>query len=326
MSLTIGILGCGRIAHAHAETIARVGPGVRLAFASRDPARAEAYRARHKGIAAFGSYQEAAGDPRVSALLITTPPAQHLELAMLALEAGKHAIVEKPAFLRSSDADLVESAARQAGKQVLVTENYRYKPLTRRLETLLEQEEIGALRLIRLSALKQQLVTGWRDSAELAGGGALFEGGVHWVNLLATLGGEITTVRGYRPSGADPERTMVVVVRFASGAVGTLHHSWEAPARFKGLSLSQIIGATGTIVFESNGLFIGVHGRRRRLLLPGLRDTRGFQAMWRDFLAALSGGRSPAHDPRGGPARPGGGGSRLPDRLDRLTCPFSPWC
>ncbi len=293
MTLTIGILGCGRIAHEHAESIARVGPGVRLAFASRDAARAEAYRVRHRGIAAFGSYGEAAADPRVTALLVTTPPAQHLDLALMALRAGKDAIVEKPAFLRSSDADLVAAAAQQAGKQVLVTENYRYKPITQRLEALLGQDEIGPIRLIRLSALKRQVVTGWRDSAEMAGGGALFEGGVHWVNLLATLGGEITSVQGYRPPGVEPERTMVVVVRFGSGAVGTLHHSWEAPARFQGLSLSQIIGATGTIVFESNGLFIGLNGRHRRLLLPGLRDARGFQAMWRDFLAALSAGRAP---------------------------------
>ncbi len=293
MSLTIAILGCGRIAHTHAGTIARADREVGLAFASRDAARAEAYRKRHRGLAAFGSYGEAIGDPRVSAVLVATPPAQHLDLVLATLRAGKHAIVEKPAFLRSSDADQVAAAARAADRQVLVTENYRYKPLTRRLEDLLDRDEIGAVRLIRLSALKWQPVSGWRGSAEQAGGGALFEGGVHWVNLLATLGGEITTVQGYRPPGAEPERTMVVAVRFASGAVGTLHHSWEVPARFKGLSLSQIIGASGTIVFESNGLFIGVQGRRRRLLLPGFRDVKGFLAMWRDFLAALSSGQSP---------------------------------
>ena len=294
MSLSIAVLGCGAIARTHATTLSRVGSGVRLAFASRDPLRAESYRRRHKGFASFGGYAAALADPRVTAALVSTPPAQHLSLTLDALAAGKHVIVEKPAFLRAADVDQAETAARAAGRQVLVAENYAYKPLTTALLKLIDGGAIGAPRLIRLSALKRQTTTDWRGSPALAGGGALFEGGIHWANLLGSLGGDIAAVQGFRPSGgADPERTMVVVVRFASGAIGTLHHSWEAPARLKGLSLSQIIGDRGTLVFESNGLFIALNGTRRRLLVPGLRDISGFRAMWRDFLAALTTGTAP---------------------------------
>jgi predicted dehydrogenase len=210
-----------------------------------------------------------------------------------ALQMGKHVIVEKPAFLNTLDFDAVEKLALAAEKQVLVAENYRYKPLTACLVRLLAGDAIGPLRLIRLSALKLQRSTDWRGSAEVAGGGALFEGGVHWINLLDTLGGAVASAQGFRTGPEPLERTMVVVVKFASGAVGTLHHSWAAPTRWKGLSLSQIIGERGTIVFESNGLFVGVHGKRRRLLFPGFRDVRGFGAMWRDFLRALSTGAPP---------------------------------
>jgi predicted dehydrogenase len=293
LTISIAVLGCGRIAHTHATTLTKVSRSAGLAFASRDPARAEEYRKRYRGFASYGSYEDALEDPRVHAVLITTPPAQHLGLARAALGVGKHVIVEKPAFLNTANFDDVEQMARTAGRQVLVAENYRYKPLTACLMRILAAEPIGALRLIRLSALKLQSPTDWRASAELAGGGALFEGGVHWVNLLDTLGGPVASVQGFR-AGAEPlERTMVVVVRFTSGAIGTLHHSWATPARWKGLSLSQIIGDTGTIVFESNGLLVGVNARRRRLYFPGFRDTRGFGAMWRDFLNALSTGVPP---------------------------------
>jgi predicted dehydrogenase len=294
VSLAIAVLGCGAIAHTHAEALTRVDRGVRLAFASRDPARSEAYRRRHRGLASFGSYEAALADPRIAAVLVATPPARHLDLALAALGAGKHAIVEKPAFLHAADADRVEAAMRAAGRQVLVAENYRYKPVTTLLTRLLDAGEIGALRLIRLSALKRQATPDWRGAVELAGGGALFEGGVHWVNLLATLGGPIASVRGFRPAGGgEPERTMVVVARFANGAIGTLHHSWETPARLKGLSWSQLVGERGTIVFESNGLVVVLNGTRRRILWPGFRDLRGFRAMWRDFLMALDTGRPP---------------------------------
>lgn len=294
MTLSVALIGCGSIARTHARTLSRFGSRVRLAFASRDSARAESYRQQCKGFAAFGEYAAAFADPRIDAVLVTTPPAQHLALTLEALEAGKHVIVEKPAFLHSNDVSRVEAAAAQAGRQVLVAENYAYKPLTRVLTGLLAAGEIGTPRLVRLSALKHQATPDWRGSPALAGGGALFEGGIHWVNLLAALGPEIVEVKGYRPGGgSEPERTMVVVVRYGNGAVGTLHHSWEVPSRLKGLSLSQIIGDRGTLVFESNGLFVLLNGTRRRILFPGFRDIKGFRAMFEDFLAALTSGHAP---------------------------------
>ena len=294
MTLSLALLGCGAIARRHARTLSRFGSRVRLAFASREAARAESFRRDCGGFAAFSSYQAALDSAEIDAVLVTTPPAQHLELVLGALRAGKHAIVEKPAFLHSADADQVAAAAAAARRQVLVAENYAYKPLTRVLCRLLEADEIGPARLIRLSALKHQATPDWRGSAELAGGGALFEGGVHWVNLLAWLGGEIVDVQGYRPGPPEGlERTMVVVVRFANGAVGSLHHSWAAPARLQGISFSQIIGERGTISFESNGLLVLLNGRRRRVLLPGFRDIKGFRAMFDDFLTALATGAAP---------------------------------
>ncbi len=295
MSVAIAVLGCGHIAATHAKTLKKLGSRARVAFASRDAGKAREYRRRFGGFADYGGYDAAFADPRVDAILVTTPPAQHLALTLDGLRAGKHVIVEKPPFLRSIDLETVEAAAQSAGKQVLVAENYRYKPLTLLLRRLLDAGEIGELRLVRLSALKRQTpgADDWRGSPELAGGGALFEGGIHWVNLLATLGPEIVDVRGFRPPGSEPERTMVVVVRYAGGAIGTLHHSWEAPTRLKGLSISQIVGATGTLAFESNGLFVALTGARRRLWFPGFRDIRGFRGMFDDFLTALTTGATP---------------------------------
>jgi predicted dehydrogenase len=79
-----------------------------------------------------------------------------------------------------------------------------------------------------------------------------------------------------------------MVFEFEGGAVGTLAHSWETPGRFRGLQLSHIAGTRGSIVFESNGLFIlGPSG----LILPGLTDIGGYHGMLRDFVEALRTGR-----------------------------------
>ncbi|MFQ5680064.1 MAG: Gfo/Idh/MocA family protein, partial [Gemmatimonadota bacterium] len=240
------------------------------------------------GVAAFGSYEEALADPAVRVALILTPPASHLELAALALEAGKEVIVEKPPFLRSSDFDTIQELCARTGRRLFVAENYFYKPLASTLRLLLADDVIGEPHFFEVNALKLQRTGDWRDDVELAGGGALFEGGIHWINLLASLGPRVTRARGVRVGqGPGPERGMHVQLEFEGGAAGTLLYSWEVPSPLKGLRLSRIYGREGSISFESNGLWIGVWGRRKRFLLPGLRDIAGYRSMFADFFRAI---------------------------------------
>ena len=283
-------LGCGRIAATHARTLARFRDRVRCFYASRDRERAMDYERRFRGAGSFGSYETALADGSMDVAVVTTPPASHLELTLAALQNGKHVIVEKPAFLRSTDFDVVREKARAARRRVLVAENYAYKPLALALRRLLAAGAVGELRFVRVSAVKQQSTLDWRDDGRLAGGGALFEGGVHWLDLLAHLGPEVRTVRAFRPGRSDDsvERGLLVVLQYADGSVGTLHHSWEVPSPLGGLGLSRIDGTAGTIVFESNGLFVLHRGQRTSLRLPGFRDLLGYQAMFADFFHALT--------------------------------------
>jgi predicted dehydrogenase len=87
---------------------------------------------------------------------------------------------------------------------------------------------------------------------------------------------------------------MLVTFDYAAGAVGTLAYSWEVPSTAKGLRLSKIYGTRGTITFESNGLWIFVHGTRTRFHVPGLRDLAGYRAMWTDFVRAWTAGADAA--------------------------------
>lgn len=293
----IAFLGCGFATRLHSRTLRRVTGEIRRFYASRDAARAEEYRRRFAGEGAFGSYEAALADPRVQVALVATPPASHLALTLAALSAGKHVILEKPPLLRSADFDAVAAAAEAAGRRVLVAENYFYKPMAEALRGVLARGEIGTPLILSVSALKEQRTGGWRDDAGMAGGGALFEGGIHWVNFMAHLGPRVVGVHGFRPgSGEGPERTMVVVFRYEGGAVGTLYHSWEIGSPLKGLRLSAIYGTEGAATFESNGLMLAVRGRRRRLKLPDPRDLLGYRGMFEDFLRALRTGEPPRFD------------------------------
>jgi predicted dehydrogenase len=212
---------------------------------------------------------------------VVTPPDSHAELALRALGAGKHVVLEKPALLRAAEVDLVAAAAARARRRVFVAENYHYKPLLARLRGLLAEGVIGDVLFVQINALKHQATPDWRD-----GHGALYEGGVHWIDFMTKLG-EVRDVRGHAPGPRGAvERSMLVTVDYAGGAIGTLAYSWEVPASAKGLRLSKIYGRAGSITFETNGLWVLCHGTRTRLYIPGLRDLAGYRAMWADFVRA----------------------------------------
>ena len=292
--LGIAFLGCGAVTQAHTRTLRSLDSNVRLYYASRDSARAAEVNTRYAGSGAFTSYAAAVADKGVDVVLIATPPAFHLEWTLLALAAGKHVIVEKPPFPRAADFAVVEQAARVASRQVFVAENYFYKPLVRMLRAMMQDGVVGEPRFLDIKALKTQRTEDWRDDPILAGGGALYEGGIHWIDFLANIGLQIVSVHGFRPGlSAGLEREMLVVARYAEGAVGVLFFSWEIPSLLKGVRLSHIYGTAGSVRFESNGIFVLVLGKKRALRFPGVRDLTGTRAMFRDFLGALREERPP---------------------------------
>ena len=280
-------LGCGWATRIHSRTLRRIGT-VDLYFASRDRARAEVYRSRYDGRAAFGSYEEGLAHPRVSIAVVATPTVTHHALALLALEARKHVIIEKPAFMQAADADGVRAAATAADRRVFVAENYVYKPIATHLRRVIENGDLGDVRFVSLNATKRQPVQGWRLDPALSGGGALFEAGVHWISFASNIGLAVEAARGYRVGSASgPDRSSLVVLQYRNGAVGTLAHSWELAAPFGGLRLSKVQGTAGAVTFESNGFAAVTSGRRRSLRVPALRDPLGYRAMMTDFLRAV---------------------------------------
>lgn len=300
--LRLAVLGCGQAAMLAARAL-RAVPGVSCAYASREPERASRF-ARKLGGRAFASYEQALSSPEVDAVLVATPPATHFELALRALNCGKGVVLEKPPTLRTSELDALADAARLVGRRVMVAENYFYKPLARALRELIGEGVVGDLLFVHVNALKAQRASGWRSDPGLAGGGALFEGGIHWVDLLANLGPRVERVEGFLPgvngthSRPSPDRSVFAVFRYCTGAIGTLSYSWETRSALRGLRLSHAYGREGSIVFESNGLFLAAWGRARRVVLPGLRDISGRRAMWADFVPALQENREPQYDLR----------------------------
>src|SRR5512134_3754592 len=105
--LRLAFLGCGFITGVHSRQLKALGPLVVASYASRDAAKAAEYCRTHRGAGSFGDYEKAIADPNIDAVVVAVPPKFHLELTLKALAAGKHVLVEKPAFPRLEDFETV---------------------------------------------------------------------------------------------------------------------------------------------------------------------------------------------------------------------------
>jgi predicted dehydrogenase len=299
--LHIAFLGCGFITGVHSRNLRALDGDVVCSYASRDRGRAESFRARYGGIGSHADYAAAIEDPRVDAIVVAVPPRFHLDLALRALAAGKHVLVEKPAFVRMAQYETVLAARDRANRVVLVGENDHYKPLAVKLRQLLAEGAIGEMVFAHFTTIVKRLKAAddWRNDESIAGGDAFFEEGIHWLHVAGSLGPKIVAVQGFRPapSPIGPDRrvkSMMVAFRYDNDAVGTLYYSREIPSFLKGLRLSKLFGRDGIITFESNGLFVLARGRGLpRLMVPGFSDIRGYQAMYRDFVRSIRTGAQP---------------------------------
>lgn len=299
--LRIAFLGCGFITRVHSRNLRSLSGEISCGYASRDAAKSEAFRQQYRGFAAYGDYASAIADPRVEAVVVAVPPKFHLELTLQALAAGKHVLVEKPAFPTMADFETVRTARDRAGRVILVGENDHYKPLAVCLRRLVREGVIGEMVFAHFTTIAHRLkdANDWRNDESMAGGDAFFEEGIHWLHMAGSLGPAITTIHGFRPTvsrlGPDTRiKSMLVSFHYDNGAVGSLYYSREVPSFFKGLRLSKLMGRDGVITFESNGAFVIARGKGLpRLIFPGVRDIRGYQAMYRDFAQSIRTGAAP---------------------------------
>src|SRR5262245_22738984 len=299
--LRIAFLGCGFITRMHSRKLRRLRSEFALSYASRDAAKAQAFCGQFGGVKTYSSYTAAIEDPAIDAVVVAVPPKFHFDLAQQALAAGKHVLVEKPAFPTMTDYRNALAARDRARRVVIVGENDHYKPLAVCLRRILAQDLIGEMVFAHFTTIARRFKTAddWRNDESMAGGDAFFEEGIHWLHFAGSLGPKITQIVGFRPEmdpvGPDKRaKSMMVAFRYDNRAVGALFYSREVPSLFKGVRLSKIFGRKGILTFESNGLFVVVRGNGMpRFIQPGFYDYRGYRAMYRDFAKAIREGGQP---------------------------------
>ncbi len=288
----ICFLGCGNIAAKHTKILKKLYPKIEISFASRNASTSKEFAAKYKGKHSFGRYEEALMSNSFDIAFITTPHAYHSELAVIAANNKKDIIIEKPITRNLKELQDIEKAVQKNKVRCVVAENYHYKPFIKIVREHIENGLIGDVLFIELNKTNKDEISGWRTDAEIMGGGALLEGGVHWINALLSLAGaypvEALAIKPDVNYTTDVpfEDSIILCVKFDNGLVGKLLHSWRIPNPLKGVGISKIYGTDGVITFESNGLYVSLKGKKKKRSFINPADFLGFKAMHKEFIDA----------------------------------------
>jgi UDP-N-acetyl-2-amino-2-deoxyglucuronate dehydrogenase len=311
-----GIVGAGVISLVHAEAIASI-PDARLsAVTDVEPQRAKSLAAAH-GCAAEPDLDALLARDDVAIVSVCVPSGLHAEVGIRAAAAGKHLVVEKPVDVSLDAADRLISAARAAGVRLTVISQHRFDPGLVELRALLSDGQLGRLVLGEAST-KWYRSQDYYDSAAWRGtwaldGGSLMNQGIHYLDLLLWCMGpvaEVTALFSTQTHQMEAEDAALAVLRFASGAVGTVVAS---TAVFPGFAQRlEISGTGGTVVIEdgevtrrelsADSAAPGVRGSQTgrggaqpaAAATPAGLDIASHAAQISDLLDAIEEGREPS--------------------------------
>lgn len=239
-----GILATGGIAHAFTRDLRDAGRDV-TAVGSRRAEAAREFAAEFDIARAHGSYEELVADPDVDIVYVSTPHPMHAENAILALEAGKHVLVEKPFTLNAAEAARVRDVAAERGLLAMEAMWARYLPHMVRIRELLADGALGDIRAV-MADHTQRITTdpAHRLNAIELGGGALLDLGIYPVSFTWDVLGEPATIAAsatFGPTGADTE--VATIFTHASGAVSTTLSASHA----SGPNTASIVGTEARI-------------------------------------------------------------------------------
>ncbi len=209
--LRAGIIGCGDIGQkGHIPGLQAAGVEV-VAVCDSNLQRAQETAARFNIPQAHGHYRELLADDDINLITIGLPNALHASVSIDALQSGKHVLCEKPMSITSFDAHSMIEAAHNAGKMLSINQHMRFDGTSLAMRDAVASGRFGRVYLADVRMIRQNSIPGfgsWFTNKDLAGAGALFDIGVHMLDLAMFLLGfpEVKAVKGYLSSALGDQK------------------------------------------------------------------------------------------------------------------------
>ena len=244
-----GILGLGKIARKFADDLIRVSGCRLLAAGSRNQSKADDFAAAYQVPFAFGSYEQLVNHDELDVIYIASPHTLHKEHALMALDAGKHVLCEKPFAINVQEVDEMIRVARSKNLFLMEAIWTRFFPFMLKALELVDEGVIGEIKIIEADfGFKAPYEPEGRLYNPQLGGGALLDIGIYPIFLVLALLGppdEIQAIAHMSNTGIDT--ATVMNFRWNQGQLANLHCCITAET----LTQAKIFGSEGSITVPS---------------------------------------------------------------------------
>jgi len=251
--LQFAIIGCGLIGRKRAASMA---PGQLRYACDLDTTRATELAKAYPGCTAITDYRAALADSAVTAVIVSTLNGSLAPIALDAVRAGKHVLVEKPGALNSAQLRAVHAAAEQSGARVRLGYNHRFHPALQKARELADSGALGSMMFLRGRyghGGRKGYDREWRADPKLSGGGELIDQGVHLIDLAGWFLGDFPTVAGHAATffwDMPVDDNAFLSLRTADGQTAWLHVSCT---EWKNLFSLELYGRDGKVVIDGLG-------------------------------------------------------------------------
>src|SRR5712671_106185 len=314
MTTHIGLIGGGNITETHARA-ARAVPGVEISAIHGTNTEKITRLCREHGGTPYQDFAAFLDHRPMDLVIIGSPSGLHATQGIAAARRGLHVLTEKPIEISTARADALIEAAKQSRVQLGVIFQDRTKPHIRQLKIWLDQGLLGRPLIVDARVMwyrppEYYSSSRWRGTFALDGGGALINQGVHTVDLLLWLLGDVVRVQArtatvlHKIEAAD---TAAAILDFSGGALGIFH---ATTAAYPGYPRHvEITGTEGTVILEHDRIIAANLRSTSAAVIESapldenlssstatVSDSRGHQSVLEDFLQAIQQNRGPACD------------------------------
>ena len=247
------IIGCGRIAERHAQHINNLGTLGAVCDIKTDRASALAgtYGAR-----AYLTIEELLTNERdIDVVSVCSPNGLHATHTIMALQAGFHVLCEKPMAISISDCQAMINMAETAGKKLFVVKQNRFNPPVAAVKKAIDENKLGKIYSVQLNCFWNRNFNYYKQSdwkgKKAMDGGTLYTQFSHFIDLLYWMIGDVSEVSGLvgnfaHDSIIEFEDSGVVTLKFANGAIGSIHYTVNSFGKNMEGSIT-VFGEKGTV-------------------------------------------------------------------------------
>jgi predicted dehydrogenase len=277
-----------------------------------DPARLKRAKRENPGAESAGSFAKVLANPDIDAVALATPVATHHPLALAALKAGKHVLVEKPLATRSSDAEELLRAAKAARKILMVDHTFVYHPAVQLVRSLINSGELGRLNYIDSTRINLGL---FQHDVNV-----LWDLAVHDISIVNFFTAErpavVQAIGASHPPG--PLASIGVLnLRYPSGLFVHINCSWVSPVKIRHMLIGgdrkmviyDDLNANEPVKIYDSGVVARTDEERNRLMFeyragdvysPKVAPREALANLAADFAASIGSGKAPLSDGRFG--------------------------